>query len=132
MGPFPKLEGGKHQVGSDAKVRISIKGEKDQSRKDLGRDIFPGSNARLLIRLGCLACFFSELCGRGKKYTLAPLYSLIDILIKFEVSPQPFEPVFTLIRESRFNSFCWAVWVVWFILVGSHSSELRIDHRLFF
>ena len=25
---------------------------------------------------------------------------------KFEVSPQPFEPVFTLIRESRFNSFC--------------------------
>ena len=31
MGPFPKLEGGKHQVGSDAEVRISIKGEKDQS-----------------------------------------------------------------------------------------------------
>ena len=30
-GPFPKLEGGKHQVGSDAEVRISIKGEKDQS-----------------------------------------------------------------------------------------------------
>ena len=51
-------------------------------------------------------------------------------MIKFEVSPQPFEPVFTLICESRFNSFCWAVWVVWFILVGSHSSELRIDHRL--
>ena len=24
-----------------------------------------------------------------------------------------------------------AVWVGWFILVGSHSSELRIDHRLF-
>ena len=24
------------------------------------------------------------------------------------------------------------VWVVWFVLVGSHSSELRIDHRLFF
>ena len=32
-GPFPKLEGGKHQVGSDAEVRISIKGEKDQSGK---------------------------------------------------------------------------------------------------
>ena len=74
----------------------------------------------------------SALCGRGKKYTLAPLYSLIEILIKFEVSPQPFEPVFTFIRESRFNSFCWAVWVVWFISVGSHSSELRINHRLFF
>ena len=42
MGPFPKLEGGKHQVGSDAEVRISIKGEKDQSGRDLGRDIFPG------------------------------------------------------------------------------------------
>ena len=52
-------------------------------------------------------------------------------MIKFEVSPRPFEPFFTLIRESRFNSFCWAVWVGWFILVGSHSSELRIDHRLF-
>ena len=63
---------------------------------------------------------------------MAPLYYSRDILIKFEVSPQPFEPVFTLIRESRFNSFCSAVWVVWFILVGSHSSELRIDHHFFF
>ena len=25
-----------------------------------------------------------------------------------------------------------AVWGVWFVLVGSHSSELRINHRLFF
>ena len=25
-----------------------------------------------------------------------------------------------------------AVLGVWFVLVGSHSSELRIDHRLFF
>ena len=24
-----------------------------------------------------------------------------------------------------------AVWVVWLLLVGSHSFELRIDHRLF-
>ena len=38
-GPFPKLEGGKHQVGSDAEVRISIKGEKDQS----GRGILEGT-----------------------------------------------------------------------------------------
>ena len=42
MGPFPKLEGGKHQVGSDAEVRISIKGEKDQSGKDLGEGHFSG------------------------------------------------------------------------------------------
>ena len=42
MGPFPKLEGGKHQVGSDAEVRISIKGEKDQSREDLGKGHFSG------------------------------------------------------------------------------------------
>ena len=40
MGPFPKLEGGKHQVGSDAEVRISIKGEKDQSGRNFWRDIF--------------------------------------------------------------------------------------------
>ena len=131
MGPFPKLEGGKHQVGSDAEVGISIRGEKDQSGRYLGQDTFPGSNACLLILLRCSVCFFSVFCGRGKKYTLDPLYSLRYILVKFEVSPQPFEPVFTLIRESRFNSFCWAVWIVWFILVGSHSSELRIDHRLF-
>ena len=38
---FPKFEGGKHQVGleaevgSEAEVGISIKGEKDQSVKDL-------------------------------------------------------------------------------------------------
>ena len=54
---FPKLEGGKHQVGSEAEVRISTKGEKDQSGRDLWRDTFPGSNARLLILLGCLAWF---------------------------------------------------------------------------
>ena len=46
MGLFSKLEGGKHQVGSDAEVRISIKGEKDQSGRDLWRDIFPSSKAR--------------------------------------------------------------------------------------
>ena len=32
----------------------------------------------------------------------------------------------------RFNSFCWAVCVVWFVLVGSQSSEMRIDQSLFF
>ena len=26
----------------------------------------------------------------------------------------------------RFNSFCWAVCIVWLVLVGSHSSELKI------
>ena len=25
-----------------------------------------------------------------------------------------------------------AVCIVWFVLIGSHSSELRINHRLFF
>ena len=29
IGDLYKVEGGKHQVGSDAEVRISIKGEKD-------------------------------------------------------------------------------------------------------
>ena len=96
------------------------------------RDTFPGSNARLWILLGRLVCFFSAFCGRVKKWTLSPLYSLRYILIKYEVSPQPFGPVFTLIRESQFNSFYWAVCVVGLVLVGSHSSELRIDHRLFF
>ena len=75
MGPFPKLEGGKHQVGSDAEVRISIKGEKDRSGGDLGRDIFPGSNARLLIRLGCLAWFlFFALWKRLEIYPGSTLF----------------------------------------------------------
>ena len=65
IGLFSKLEGGKHRVGSEAEVGISTKGEKDESGKDLWRDTFPGSNARLL--LGCLVCFFSAFCGRGKK-----------------------------------------------------------------
>ena len=32
---FQEFEGGKHQVGSEAEVGISIKGEKDQSVRDL-------------------------------------------------------------------------------------------------
>ena len=32
---FPELEGGKHEVGSEAEVGISIKGEKDHSGRDL-------------------------------------------------------------------------------------------------
>ena len=67
MGLFPKLEGGKNQVGSEAKVGMSTKIEKDQSGRDLWRDTFPGSNARLLILLGCFVCFFSAFSGRGKK-----------------------------------------------------------------
>ena len=57
IGLFPKLEGGKHHVGSEAEVGISTKGEKDQSGRDLGRGTFPGSNAHLMIFLGCLAWF---------------------------------------------------------------------------
>ena len=54
---FPKLEGGKHQVGSEAEVRISTKGEKNQSGRDLGRGTFPGLDTHLMIFLGCLAWF---------------------------------------------------------------------------
>ena len=57
IGLFPKLEGGKHQVGSEAEVGISIKREKDQSGRDFWRGTFPGSDAHLLIFLGCLAWF---------------------------------------------------------------------------
>ena len=57
IGLFPKLQGGKHQVGSKAEVGISIKEEKDQSGRDLWRGTFPGSNAHLLIFLGYLAWF---------------------------------------------------------------------------
>ena len=49
IGLFPKLEGGKHQVGSKVEVGISIKGEKDQSGRDLWRGSFSGSDAHLLI-----------------------------------------------------------------------------------
>ena len=42
IGLFPKLECGKHQVGSEYEVGISTKGEKDQSGRDLWRGTFPG------------------------------------------------------------------------------------------
>ena len=45
IGLFPKLESGKHQVGSEAEVGIGTKGEKDQSGRDLWRGTFPGSDA---------------------------------------------------------------------------------------
>ena len=57
IGLFPKLEGGKHQVGSEAEVGMSIKGEKDQSGRDFWRGTLLGSDAHLLIFLGCLAWF---------------------------------------------------------------------------
>ena len=57
IGIFPKIEGRKHQVGSEAEVGISIKGEKDQSGRDFWRGTFPGSDTHLLIFLGCLAWF---------------------------------------------------------------------------
>ena len=57
VGLFPKLEGGKHHVGSEAEVGISTKGEKDQSGRNLWRGTFPGSDAHLMIFLGCLAWF---------------------------------------------------------------------------
>ena len=57
IGLFLKLEGGKHEVGSEAEVGISTKGEKDQSGRDLWRGTFPGSDTHLMIFLGCLAWF---------------------------------------------------------------------------
>ena len=58
------------------------------------------------------------------------LFFLVSLFFKghskFEVFPQPFEPVFTLIHESRFNSFCWVVLVLenngLFWLVLTHPS----------
>ena len=35
IGLFSKLEGGKHQIGSEAEMGMSTKGEKDQSGRDL-------------------------------------------------------------------------------------------------
>ena len=68
IGLFSKLEGGKHQVGLEFEVGELVQKErKIKSGRDLLRDTFPGSNARLLILFGCLACFFSAFCGRGKK-----------------------------------------------------------------
>ena len=67
IGIFSKLEGGKHQVGSEAEVGESVQKErKIKVEGTFWRDIFPGSNARLQILLGCLVCFFSAFCGRGK------------------------------------------------------------------
>ena len=57
IGLFPKLEGGKNHVGSEAEVGKSIKGEKDQSGRDFWRGTLPGSDSHLLIFLGCLAWF---------------------------------------------------------------------------
>ena len=42
MGIFPNIEGGKNQVGSDAEVGVSVKGEKDQSGRDLLAGHFSG------------------------------------------------------------------------------------------
>ena len=68
IGLFSKLEGGKHQVGLEAEVGESVQKEKKiKVEGTFWRDTFPGSNARLLILLGCLVCFFSVFCGRGKK-----------------------------------------------------------------
>ena len=65
IGLFPKIEGGKHQVGSKAEVGINIKGEKDQSGRDLWRGTFLGSDADLLILPRCLAWFL--LCVLWKR-----------------------------------------------------------------
>ena len=57
IGLFPKVEGGKHQVGSEAEVGISTKGEKDQSGRDLWRGTFPSLDIHLMIFFVCIAWF---------------------------------------------------------------------------
>ena len=42
IGLFSKLEGGKHQVGSEDEVGMSTKGEKDQRGRDLLARHFSG------------------------------------------------------------------------------------------
>ena len=66
-GSFQSLKVENTRLAQKLRWGISTKGEKDQSGRDLLRDTFPGSNARLQILLGCLVCFFSAFCGRGKK-----------------------------------------------------------------
>ena len=65
MGPFPKLEGGKHQVGSDAEVRINIKGEKDQSGRGSWKGHFPElkrtfADSAWMLSLVSFLCFVEE------------------------------------------------------------------------
>ena len=67
IGLFSKLEGGKNQVGSEAEVGNQYKRRERSKWKGPLAGHFPGSNARLLILLGCLVCFFSAFCGRDKK-----------------------------------------------------------------
>ena len=65
MGPFPKLEGGKNQVGSDTEVRISIKGEKDQSGRGSWKGHFSGfkrtfADSAWMLNLVSFLCFVEE------------------------------------------------------------------------
>ena len=57
IGLFSKLEGGKHQVGSEAEVGNEYKRRERSKWKGPLEGYFLGSNARLLILLGCLAWF---------------------------------------------------------------------------
>ena len=66
-GLFPKLEGGKNQVGSEAEVGNEYKRRERSKWKGPFAGHFSGLKCRLLILLGCLVCFFSAFCGRGKK-----------------------------------------------------------------
>ena len=55
MGLFPKLEGGKNQVGSEAEVGMSTKGEKDQSGKNLLAGHFSGLKRTFTDSTGMLS-----------------------------------------------------------------------------
>ena len=67
IGLFSKLEDGKHQVGSEDEVGNQYNRRERSKWKGPLAGHFPGSNAHLLILLGCLVCLFSVFCGRGKK-----------------------------------------------------------------
>ena len=54
---FSEFEGEKHHVGLEAEVGISIKGEKNQSVKDLWA-FFLGSDAHFMIFFECLDWIF--------------------------------------------------------------------------
>ena len=57
MGLFPKLEGGKNQVGSEAEVGMSTKGEKDQSGMNFLAGHFSGLKRTFTDSAGMLSLF---------------------------------------------------------------------------
>ena len=74
MGPFPKPEGKKNQVGLEAEVGISIKGEKDQSGRDLLAGHFSGLKRTFTDSAGMLSLFL--FCVLWKRSKIDPVSTL--------------------------------------------------------